>query len=171
MPDNGRCRGLISLDIQEGELDGVSLGGAKAVFASDFSNVWTAGNFTAVVVLDSKASKEQLDALKKILSGEAGGDAAGIAALVSDFRGFEEAPIDYAYGEGEITLRAGDLVDCAGTILRNVDGSAEIQITNAHYPFPNVIAGKSSKVMVRAGGLDFDVPGTGMWTGPFELKG
>lgn len=63
------------------------------------------------------------------------------------------------------------MAEGAGTTLRNVDGSAEIELSNACYPLPNVKAGKASKVSIHAGGLDWDHDGSGMWTGPFELRG
>ena len=61
------------------------------------------------------------------------------------------------------------MAEGAGVTLKNVDGSAEIEIKNAHYPIPNVKAGKSTKVKVP--GLEYDLNGSGMWTGPFVLQG
>ncbi len=44
-------------------------------------------------------------------------------------------------------------------------------MTNAHYPLPTVTAGKSTKVRANVPGVEYDLDGSGFWTGPFELKG
>lgn len=171
MPTGGRCRGLFSFDVQEGHLDGLSLAGTKFVLAATFGQVWTAGNFTAALILDANASQQQRDALTRIMTGKLGGDAATLAGLIGDMKGVFTAPIDYRVSDGQISVRAGDVAEGAGATLKNVDGSAEIQITNAHYPIPNIKAGRSTKTKVKVPGLEWDLNGSGMWTGPFVLQG
>jgi hypothetical protein len=171
-PDNGRCHGLFYLEVQEGEQDGVSLTGTKAVLADTFApGPWTAGGFVGSIILDSNAGEEQRAALRRILTGEAGGDAAGVAALFADLKGVVEAPFDGESSEEQVSLRVGDLIEAAGTVLKNADGSAAIEISNAHYPLPNLVAGKASTVKINVEGVSYDGPGSGMWTGPFELNG
>jgi hypothetical protein len=133
--------------------------------------VWTAGNLTAALVLDANASQKQRDALTRILTGQLGGDAANLSGLIGDMKGVFTAPIEYRAGDGQITVRAGDMAEGAGATLKNVDGSAEIEVKNAHYPIPNIKAGRSTKVKVKVTGLEYDLNGSGMWTGPFVLQG
>ena len=52
-----------------------------------------------------------------------------------------------------------------------LDGTAEMEVSNAHYPLPTVTAGRSTKVEANAPGVEYDLDGSGFWTGPFELKG
>jgi len=172
IPTGGRCRGLFCFAVKEGQLDGLSLAGTTFILATDFANqVWTAGNLTAALILDANASQQQRDALTRILTGQLGGDAANLTALVGDMKGVFVAPIDYRVSDGQISVRAGDMAEGAGATLKNVDGSAEIEVKNAHYPIPNITAGKSTKVKVKVPGLEWDLNGSGMWTGPFELRG
>jgi hypothetical protein len=170
-PTGGTCAGIFCFDIQQGECDGVDLSGTKAVLAGMFSGVWTSGNFTAAMILDEHSSTEQRDALTRILSGQEGGDAAGLAGLIGDMKGVFVAPIDYKEADGHITVLAGDIAEGAGEVLRGLDGISEIQIQNAHYPIPNVTAGRATRSRVRVPGLEFDSDGSGMWTGPFEMRG
>ena len=81
------------------------------------------------------------------------------------------APIEYSATAGEVAFQAGDIAQGAGSTLKNVDGTAEIQLTNAHYPLPTVTAGRSTKVKANVRGVEYDLDGSGFWTGPFELKG
>ena len=99
-PTHGTCRGVFVFDVQEGEADGVSLAGTKAIVVDAFDDVWTQGSLELGLILDANASEEQHEALRRILTGELGGDAAGLAALVGDFRGVEVAPIEHRFDTG-----------------------------------------------------------------------
>jgi hypothetical protein len=170
-PTGGTCRGIFCFEIKEGELDGLSLAETTVILLSMFQGPWTGGNFTAALVLDENASQEQRDALVKIYSGELGGDAANLAGLVGDMKGVFTAPIEYTAHNGDVSFKAGDVAQGAGTTLKSLDGSADIQVINAHYPLTTVSAGKSTKVKAAVAGLEYDLDGSGYWTGPFELKG
>jgi len=170
-PTGGRCRALLVFDVSEGNADGVSLAGTKAVVAAEFPGVWSKGNWTAALILDSQASQQQRDALQRILTGQMKGDAAAIAALIGTFKGVATAPISITFAGGKMSVKAGDLAEGAGETLKNAAGTAEIQLTNANYVMPNITAGKASKAKANAQGVSFDVNGSGMWTGAFELKG
>lgn len=172
-PTGGTCAGVWSFDIQEGEYENVNLAGTRVIFADVFSGgPWMNGNFTAALILDANSSQEQRDALTNIFTGKAGGDGADLMALVGDMKGVFVAPIDYKMTtDGEITVRAGDLAEAGGEVLRGLNGTSEITVTNTHYTLPTVIAGKSTHSRVSVPGLEFDHHGSGMWTGPFELQG
>jgi hypothetical protein len=170
-PTGGTCRGIFCFEIKEGDLDGLDLSGTKAVFAATFDGPWTGGNFTAALILDENASQEQRDALTRIYSGELGGDAANLAQLVGEMKGVFTAPIDYTASNGGVAFTAGEIAAGEGETLKGMDGTAEIQVTNAHYPLPTVTAGRSTVVKVNVPGLEYEFDGSGFWTGPFELKG
>jgi hypothetical protein len=164
---------MFCFDIQEGEYEDVSLAGTRAIFVDVFSGgPWMNGNFTAALILDANSTEEQREALSAIFSGKAGGDAADLAGLVGDMKGVFVAPIDYKMtADGEISVRAGDLAEGGGEVLRGLDGTSEITVINPHYPLATVVAGRSTRSRVSVPGLEFDNHGSGMWTGPFELKG
>jgi len=171
-PDRGRCTGVFSFHIESGNANGVDLSNTYALLAASFGPApWTAGGFTAALVLDSNASKAQRDAITAILTGKMGGDAAGLAALISDFKGIHEAPISYRHHDGHVSVSAGDFVKAEGKTFRSANGQ-EVWLKNAIYPVPDVRAGKSSKVKVNLPGLTYEPPDAeGFWTGPFDLKG
>ena len=100
LPTGGRCRALMVFDVKEGNADGVSLAGTKAIVAAEFPGVWSKGNWTAALILDSQASQQQRDALQRILTGQMKGDAAAIAALIGTFKGVATAPISITFAGG-----------------------------------------------------------------------
>jgi hypothetical protein len=171
-PDNnGHCQGIFSFHVQDGNVDGVDVSETVALFAVDFRGVWTSGNWTAALILDDKASQEQRDALTRVFGGELGGDAAQLAAFVGDFKGVFTAPIDYRDMGDNLYFHAGETAEGDGSILKNVDGSQTIEIEDAHYPIPRIEAGKSTLVRVKVSGMEFQHNGSGMWHGPFTLRG
>ena len=105
-------------------MDGVSLAGTKAILAAAFDGPWTGGNFTAALILDANASDEQRDALTRILSGQLGGDAANLAGLIGDMKGVFTAPIEIRYDHEDITVRAGELAEGAGTAPGGLPGGS-----------------------------------------------
>jgi hypothetical protein len=171
-PDRGRCTGVFSFHIESGKADGVDLANTYAILCSSFGPTpWTAGGFDAVLILDTNGTKPQRDAIKNILTGKMGGDAAGLAALIADLKGVVEAPIAYKHHEGHITVSAGKFVEAEGKTFRAANGQ-EVWLKNAIYMVPDVRAGKASKVKVNVAGLSYEPPDAeGFWTGPFDMKG
>jgi hypothetical protein len=171
-PDRGRCNGVFSFHIESGQADGVKLDGTYALLAASFGpDPWTSGGFEATLILDSNGTQAQRDALKRILTGKMGGDAAGLAGLISDLKGIVEAPITYKHQKGHITVSAGDLVSAEGETFKAANGE-EVWLKNAIYPVPDVRAGKTSRVMVKLPGMANPPPdAAGFWTGPFDMKG
>lgn len=68
-----RCKGWWAVRIDEGELDGVSLGGVNAVVAMDSPQRMIDGGWTETIIIDEAASPDQRLAAERILSGRAGG--------------------------------------------------------------------------------------------------
>lgn len=86
-------------------------------------------------------------------------------------KGVFTAPIDIQYDGEDVTVKAGELAEGAGTVLKGLDGFNNIELSNAHYPLPTVTAGKARKSKVNLDGMQYDHDGSGMWTGPFLLRG
>jgi hypothetical protein len=170
-PSGGTCEGLFCFDIQEGQAEGVDLSGTKALLAARFSGPWTEGNFTAALILDEHDSEEQRSALERIFTGQLGGEAMNLVNLVGDMKGVFVGPFEYSSTNGDVSVRVGDLAEGAGSVLMGADGSSPITVSNGNYPLPEVFAGRSTKARVNLSGLSYESDGSGMWTGPFELKG
>ena len=171
-PDHGRCDGVFAFHIESGQANGVDLKNTYVLLCASFGpGPWTAGGFKAALVLDTNASAAQRDAITQIMTGKMGGDAAGLAALIGDFKGLHEAPVSYRHHDGHVTVSAGNLVQAEGKTFRAANGQ-EVWVKNAIYPVPDVRAGKSSKVRVNVPGLAYEpADAAGFWTGPFDMKG
>ena len=70
---NSFCEGVLGMNIQEGNFDGVSLSGLKWMAVFHFPGALHEGNGTMEAFVDERANEAQRNALLQILTGQAGG--------------------------------------------------------------------------------------------------
>jgi hypothetical protein len=81
-PDQGWCSGAILYDIEQGQIDGIDVGGSKVVFAADWPGNFFGGQGTARLYLDDQASPDQRRELEAVFSGQKGGLLEGLMGAV-----------------------------------------------------------------------------------------
>jgi hypothetical protein len=72
-PDDGTCTGMFVWDIETGTIDGVVVGGLRAVSVSQHSGARDEARQRVVIFVDESATRRQSDALVAALSGSLGG--------------------------------------------------------------------------------------------------
>ena len=72
---HGECLGVLSWLIDEGEADGVDLGGLPVAMATRYSDDEEGSPWSWILYLDAGAADDQREALEGIYSGRLGGDA------------------------------------------------------------------------------------------------
>jgi hypothetical protein len=72
---HGECLGLLSWLIEDGEADGVDLGGLPVAMATRYSDDEEGSPWSWILYLEAGATDEQRHALEAIYSGRLGGDA------------------------------------------------------------------------------------------------
>jgi hypothetical protein len=77
--DDGYCSGAVAFDFKNGEIDGVDVSGVVVGLAADWPKGFISGNGKARLYFDPSTSADQRGALERVLTGQAGGDAAGLA--------------------------------------------------------------------------------------------
>jgi hypothetical protein len=122
--DQGWCAGAIAFRIDEGEADGVDLGGRHVILTVDFPGpTLYDGNGTARVWLDEGTSDEQREQLEPIFHGEKGGPMEPIAGLMSTWLPTQAAPIDWSDDDDTITVSVGEVGEVRSTLLRDPEGN------------------------------------------------
>ena len=71
---HGECLGLLSWLIEEGDADGVDLGGQPVALATRYSDDEEGSPWTWILYLDQGTSGDQRDALEAIYAGRLGGE-------------------------------------------------------------------------------------------------
>lgn len=134
-PTEGDCKAAVTMRIDKGQHDGVALDGVSFIVMMHFPGVMGAGNGTVGLIIDDRASDQQVEAIRAIATGAAGGPMAALAPLVGRIAGIERRPISFEIDGLKRTVRAGDLVDqaCEGVPSATAPGQA-ICIDNTVHP-------------------------------------
>jgi len=162
-PTEGACDAAVALRIDKGEKDGVKLDGLSFVVMLHSPGPMGDGNITVGLIVDDAANDKQLDAIRSIATGEAGGPMAALAPLVGKVAGIEQRPIQFTQQGLAYSLKAGDLVDQACEGLESAVRPGEsICIDNVAHPVNTRLSlAKATRSKFHVFGVDWeDTSGT-----------
>lgn len=134
-PTEGACIAAVALHVDKGEKDGVRLDGLSLIVMLHSPGPMAAGGIKVGLIVDEAASQAQVEALRAIASGQAGGPMAALAPLVGEMAGIERRRIRFERQGLTYTVQAGELVDqvCEGLPSMVRPGEA-IVIDNVAHP-------------------------------------
>ena len=126
------------------------------------------------LVIDTRASSEQRDAITAIASGAAGGRMAALSGRIGKFLGAESAPITFDRQGPSWSVKASWFLDMAATAAKGLSPAAELPLANTGQRANDTItSAHASRSHVNALGLRWDDV-TGKNNGqyaPFSWKG
>jgi len=157
-PTEGDCKAAIAMRIDTGAKDGVKLDGVVFVVLLHSPGVMADGNMTVGLVVDDKASEQQVEQIAAIATGAAGGPMAALAPLVSKVAGIEKRPIRFGIDGMKRTVSAGELIDqaCEG-VAGAVRSNEPLFIENTGHPANDRLAlAKATRSRFHAFGVDWD---------------
>jgi hypothetical protein len=158
LPTEGECKAAIAMKIDKGEKDGVTLDGLSLILLLHSPEAMGKGNMTVGLIIDERATDEQVEAIGAIATGAAGGPMAALAPLVGTVAGVEKRPIRFEQSGMNYSVTAGELVDQS---LEGVPGPARpgepIYIDNTAHPVNAKLAlAKATRSKFHAFGIDWD---------------
>ena len=95
LPTEGHCDMALAFNIDEGDFDGVSLGGLSSMVVMYTPGKMTNADWTTALYIDERATQEQRALLDRILSGEISGPMVRFMALKANFLGDQHVPIAF----------------------------------------------------------------------------
>lgn len=157
-PTEGDCKAAITMRIDKGQKDAVKLDGLSFIVLLHSPKAMAEGNITVALIIDERASNEQMEAIGAIASGSAGGPMAALAPLVSRMAGIEKRPIRFEQSGMKYAVTAGELIDQS---LEGVPGPARpgepIYLDNTCHPVNAKLAlAKALHSKFHAFGIDWD---------------
>lgn len=134
-PTEGDCKAAVAMRIDKGEKDGVSLDGVTFIVLMHSPGAMGDGNIKVGLIVDEKATDEQVAAIGDIASGTAGGPMAALAPLVTEFAGVERRPVSFDMEGMTRSVTAGELVDQAIAGVPSLSKEGEpMYIENTAHP-------------------------------------
>lgn len=162
-PTQGECKAAVALRIDQGEKDGVQLDGLSFVVMMHSPGAMSEGNLTVGLIVDDRATDQQVEAISAIATGASGGPMAALAPLVGKVAGVERRPIQFEIDGLHRSLRAGELLDqaCDG-VASALDPEQALTIDNTAHPVNSRLSlAKAGRSSFHAFGIDWeDASGT-----------
>ena len=158
------CVAVMVFRIDEGNSGATPLAGLKFALVIRSGKVMADGNWIFAGVVDAAADQPQRQALAAIVSGDAGGPPGFIRQnLVSDFRGVEFKPIEFAAESFKRRTAIPDVAsfEIEGVLSRNRSGEP-LYLDNTSHPANRRLAlARSASTRVTGFGLDLDLSAKG----------
>jgi hypothetical protein len=167
-PTEGDCKAALALHIDSGEKDGVKLGGLSFILMLQSPGPMGQGNIAVGLIVDDKASPPQVEAIRSIATGSAGGPMAMLAPLVGRIAGVEQRPIRFEAVGLEYSVSAAELVNQACEGLESVTAPGQaIGIDNVAHPVNSRLSlARATRSSFHAFGIDWE-DATGLRNGHF----
>ena len=163
-PSKGSCTFAMGFQIERGSYGTVSLDDLGFIVLGLTPEAMGKGNWSVGLVVDDRASAEQLAAITAIASGAAGGPMAALSGLIGQFLGVEAAPIRFDRNGASWSVNASTLVDMSATAAMGVNPEATepLHLDNTGHPAANRFAlAHATRSHVHALGFSWDdVTGT-----------
>jgi len=106
----------LAFNIDEGDFDGVSLGGLSSMVVMYTPGKMTNADWTTALYIDERATQEQRALLDRILSGEIGGPMERFMALKANFLRTQYVPVAFN-GNSQtrsVSILPGFWIQCGG---------------------------------------------------------
>lgn len=123
-PDLGTCDSFNAYHFDKGTINGVDVSGLSIVNVCKIpGNVLAPKSWKVLMLVDDRATDEQLKALLDAYSGKLGGPLADLAQLVGEIVGVERVPINHQCRGGSGTLKISDMLDAEMEPYHGPDGT------------------------------------------------
>jgi len=158
-PSRGSCTFAMAMRIDRGAFDTIALDGLTFIIVGYTPQEMGKGNWSVGLVIDERASAEQIGAITAIASGSAGGPMAPLSGLIGKFLGADTASIWYEGSGGKYAIKAGGLVDMAAEGAMGIDPSVTdpMFIGNTGHPVSSRLAlARATRSHVHTLGLAWD---------------
>jgi len=157
-PTEGDCKAAIAMRIDKGARDGVKLDGVGFIVFLHSPGPMAEGNITVGLIVDDKASDQQVEQVTAIATGAAGGPMAALGPLVGKVAGVERAPVRFETDGMKRRVTAGKLIDQA---IEGVAGAARgnepMFIENTGHPVNDRLAlAKATRSRFNVFGASWD---------------
>ena len=129
------CKVALTFEITSGKYGEVALDGVRFTMFAQSAAIMSSGNWIGGLVIDTRASAAQADAIGAIASAAGNGPLAMFAPLTTDFRGVLRHPIEFTRNGKEYSARIEGLLDQAVVGVDSFSATGEcVAIDNTAHP-------------------------------------
>ena len=167
-----RCRVMLTYHIDRGEVDGVDVSGHTVAVVADAPAKMLDGNWRVGLLIDDKASKQQLDKLADVFSGQMGGPMGALAPLIGEVLCIEQQAIEFSEAGHKHQVKIGS--DTSADVEDYIpQGFSEpTRLVGVFHPSNTTLTiARPSSARIKAFGLEFETSGKSAFSAPFSWSG
>ena len=164
-----RCQVVLNYHVQRGEIDGVDVSGRSVSIVADAPKQMMDGNWSLGLIIDDKASKQQVDKLAGVFSGALGGPMADLAPLVGKNLGVEQHPIEYHEKGGHHGVRIGSDIVIEVDDYVPAGFTEPTKLVGVFHPSNTTLTiARPTESRIKAFGMEFHNAGKSAFSAPFN---
>ncbi len=172
-PTTGECTLLVAWHIDQGNMNGVDLGGLNVALAVHSPGRMVDVKWKAALYIDERATEDQSGAIGQIFGGSAGGHFAVLAEHIGEIVGISSVPIEYKADGKNRSLKVGNVAEVDIAAVEG-GGGAEVRVSGnplGIVPGEPIVVARSGKLSYHDHGMDWELSGKNGFMSPFTYKG
>jgi hypothetical protein len=164
-----RCQVILNYHIDKGEIDGVDVSGHSVSVVADAPPRMLDGNWRVGLIIDDKASKEQVDKLAGVFSGQMGGPMASLAPLIAEVLGIEQHPIEYHDSGHKHRVKIGGDISVEVEDYTPQGLSEPTKLVGVFHPSNTTLTiARPTESHIKAFGMEFHNSGKSAFSAPYR---
>jgi hypothetical protein len=153
------CRVVLVFNVAKGDVEGTDVGGLSLAVVADTPKVMTDGNWRVGVLVDERASDEQMQKLAAVFGGQLGGPMAGLAPLIGEMLGVERAPFEIVEDGLNHSAKIGDVIDfeVKDIVPFGVETGQPVRLVGVFHPVgQELTAAEAQRSQINAFGIEYE---------------
>jgi hypothetical protein len=167
--DRDRCHAFLVFQVESGKIEGVDVSGLTVAAVGDTPKVMSEGNWRLGVLIDDRASDEQVDKLAAVFGGQLGGPMEALGPLVGEQLGVERVPMEVTHENGTHRIKVGDgEVEVQEIVPFGKENGEPARLVGIFHPAGDDFAiARATKSRLSAFGMEFAYEGRSGFASPF----
>ena len=167
---NERCDVLLAFHVEDGDVDGVDVGGTTVAAMIDTPKVMSEGNWRLGVLIDDQATEEQAEKLAAVFGGQLGGPMEALGPLIGEQLGVERVPMEVSHENGTHRIRVGDgEVEVQEIVSFGKEDGKPAKLVGIFHPAGEELTiARATKSSLSAFGVDIAFEGRSAFASPFS---
>jgi hypothetical protein len=167
-----RCDFLMVFQVDEGDVDGVDVGGKTVAVFGDTPALMVEGNWRVGLLIEEDTSEDQRQALTSVFSGKQGGPPEIIGGLQGEMLGVEYAPIAVKEDGRKHSVKIGDAVDVEVEDFAAAAEGEVMKLDGIGHPANTVLnLAQATRSKINVFGFELDLAGRNGHSAPFSWAG
>jgi hypothetical protein len=164
-----RCQVVLAFHVSRGQIDGTDVSGRSVAVVADAPAQMLDGNWRVGLLIDDKASKDQVDKLAGVFSGQIGGPMAALAPLIGEVLGIEQKPIDFKDAGHKHHLKIGGEIEIEVEDFVPEGMSEPTKLVGVGHPANSTLTiARPTQSRIKAFGMEFHNGGKSAFSAPYR---